>query len=200
MASSSRIEVEKFNGQNFELWKLKIEYLLVYREQWIAVCLSTMLIGMSMEYWEKLERRERSTIQLCLADLVLLNVLGEYSKKKLWDKLGSLYRSNSLVNKLFLINKLYLLRMSEGSSMTENLNVFNTIISHLSSVDIKITEDKKCIVLLCSFPYSWGILVMAIESNTTKLTLESMVASLLSKQMRRKNMEGSTKDALVVRG
>jgi hypothetical protein len=34
MASSSRIEIEKFNGQNFELWKLKIEDLLVDREQW----------------------------------------------------------------------------------------------------------------------------------------------------------------------
>jgi hypothetical protein len=29
MARSSRIEIEKFNGKNFELWKLKIEYLLV---------------------------------------------------------------------------------------------------------------------------------------------------------------------------
>jgi len=32
MEISSRIEIEKFNGQNFELWKLKIEDLLVYRE------------------------------------------------------------------------------------------------------------------------------------------------------------------------
>jgi hypothetical protein len=25
MESGSRIEIEKFNGQNFELWKIKIE-------------------------------------------------------------------------------------------------------------------------------------------------------------------------------
>ena len=37
MASSSRIEIEKFNGKNFELWKLKMEDLLVDKEQWIAV-------------------------------------------------------------------------------------------------------------------------------------------------------------------
>jgi hypothetical protein len=49
MASSSRIEIEKFNGQNFELWKLKIEDLLVDREQWTTVCPGTMLTGMSME-------------------------------------------------------------------------------------------------------------------------------------------------------
>jgi hypothetical protein len=37
MASSSRIEIEKFNGKNFELWKLKMEELLVDKEQWIVV-------------------------------------------------------------------------------------------------------------------------------------------------------------------
>jgi hypothetical protein len=36
MESNSRIEIEKFNGQNFELWKLKIEDLLVDREQWVV--------------------------------------------------------------------------------------------------------------------------------------------------------------------
>jgi hypothetical protein len=62
MASSSRIEIEKFNGQNFELWKLKMGDLLVDGEQWTTVCPGTQLTGMLMEEWEKLKRRERSTI------------------------------------------------------------------------------------------------------------------------------------------
>ena len=32
MESSSKVEIEKFNGQNFELWKLKMEDLLVDKE------------------------------------------------------------------------------------------------------------------------------------------------------------------------
>jgi hypothetical protein len=47
---------------NFDLWNLKIEYLLVDREQWTIVCLGTMPIVMSMEEWEILERRLMSTI------------------------------------------------------------------------------------------------------------------------------------------
>ena len=92
------------------------------------------------------------------------------------------------------------MRMSDGISMTEHLNAFNTILIQLLYVDIKITEEEKCIILLCYFTNSWDNLVMAIGSNTTTLVLEDMVASLLSEEMRRKNMEGSTKDALVVRG
>jgi hypothetical protein len=41
---------------------------------------------------------------------------------------------------------------------------------------------------------------VAIGSITTTLTLEDVVASLLLEEMRKKKMEGSTKDALVVRG
>jgi hypothetical protein len=37
MTSSSRIEIEKLNGKNLELWKIKMEELLVDKEKWIAM-------------------------------------------------------------------------------------------------------------------------------------------------------------------
>ena len=46
MASSSRIEIEKFNGKNFELWKLKMEDLIVDKEQWIIEDPGTKPTGM----------------------------------------------------------------------------------------------------------------------------------------------------------
>ena len=48
----------------------------------------------SQDDWDKLERRERSTIWLCLLDSVLLNIFGEDNAVKLWEKLGCLYQSN----------------------------------------------------------------------------------------------------------
>ena len=41
MASSSRIEIDNFNGKNFDLWKLKMEDILIDKEQWIVVDLGT---------------------------------------------------------------------------------------------------------------------------------------------------------------
>jgi hypothetical protein len=106
MASSSRINIEKFNDKNFELWKLKMEDLLVDKEQWIVVdpgtpstgtqptgthmtgtqptsaqTTSTPPTGMLKEDWEKLDIRPRSTIRLCLVDSVFLNVSGESISK-----------------------------------------------------------------------------------------------------------------------
>ena len=76
MASSSRVEIEKFNGHNFELQKLKMEGFLVDKEQWAVVDPGTKLAAMSLEYWEKLDRNMRNTIHLCLSDSVLLNDSG----------------------------------------------------------------------------------------------------------------------------
>jgi hypothetical protein len=62
MPSSSRIEIKKFNGKIFGIWKFKIEYLLVDQEQWEIVCLGTIPESMLREEWEKLEQREKSMI------------------------------------------------------------------------------------------------------------------------------------------
>jgi hypothetical protein len=94
---------------------------------------------MSKEDWNKLDRRAKSTI-LFLVDSMLLNVLRESTAKELWDKLGNLYQSNSLVNKFFLRNKLYHIRMEYGESMIDHLNSFITLVSQLIFVNITIAE------------------------------------------------------------
>ena len=68
MSNTSRIEIEKFNGQNFELWKLKMEDLLVDREKWVVIEPGTKPIGMLDEYLMKLNRKYQITIRLCHAD------------------------------------------------------------------------------------------------------------------------------------
>ena len=90
MTSSGKIKIEEFNGQSFELWKLKMEDLLVDKDQGIAVDSGTKPTGVSNEEWKKMDRKEKSTIRLCVLDLVLLNVSGEAIAKDLWDKLGTL--------------------------------------------------------------------------------------------------------------
>ena len=55
MASNLKMEIEKFNGKIFELWKLKMEDLLVDRDQWIAVDPCNAPIGTSTDDWKRMD-------------------------------------------------------------------------------------------------------------------------------------------------
>ena len=109
MASSSygRMEVEKFNGTNFELWKLKMEDMLEDRDLWKAVLHVVKPTTISQVEWDLKDQKAKGLIRLCLADSVLLNVLDEKIAYSLWTRLGSVYQAISLVNKLLLRKKLY---------------------------------------------------------------------------------------------
>ena len=49
MESNLKMEIEKFNGKSFELWKLKMEDLLVDKDQWITVDPGTAPTGTSTD-------------------------------------------------------------------------------------------------------------------------------------------------------
>ena len=95
---------------------------------------------------------------------------------------------------------MYNLRMKDGDSVTKHMNAFNTLVIQLLYVDIKISNEYKCIILFCSLLDSWDSLFIARGSNTTTLKFDEIVSSLLSKEMNRKNMEGQNGEVLLVRG
>jgi hypothetical protein len=74
--------------------------------------------------------------------------------------------------------------MRDGDSVAEHLNAFNIVVSQLVSVEIKISDEDKCISLMFFLPDSWDSLVVAIGSNTTALKFDEVVSSLLTKEMR----------------
>eukprot|EP00253_Pinus_taeda_P022008 PITA_22008 len=92
MASSGKIEINKFNGQRFELWKLKMENLLVDKYEWITVDSGAKPTEVSDQEWKKLERKAKNTIRLGVSYSVLLNVLREATTKALWNKKEGHYK------------------------------------------------------------------------------------------------------------
>lgn len=81
------MEVEKFNGSNFELWKLKMEDLLEDRDLGEAVSHAAKPTTISQADWDLKDRKAKGLIRLYLADLVLLNVLHEKIANSLWTRL-----------------------------------------------------------------------------------------------------------------
>ncbi|KAJ0076673.1 hypothetical protein Patl1_35991 [Pistacia atlantica] len=151
--------------------------------------------------WDKMDRKARGLIRICLEDSVLTNVMDQDTAKGLWQKLENMYLSKSLVNVLFRRKKLYNLRMHDGDSLAAHLDEFNTLVNQLLAVDVQLTEFEKVVTLLCSLPDTWDNLIVAIGGGgLTQMSWESVCSTLLAEDMRRRGSEGSSRDALTARG
>jgi hypothetical protein len=91
--------------------------------------------------------------------------------------------------------------MKEGTKIVDHLNVFNTLISQLTAMEVKFDDEDKAIMLLCSLPESWDHMVTTVWFNTTDaIDYDTIVGALLCEEMRKKsNKENSTTEAMVVR-
>jgi glucose-6-phosphate isomerase len=73
-------------------------------------------------------------IRLSLEASMDFNISKEKTMKELMDELAKLYKKTLTSNKVFLMKRLFNMNMSEGRSIADHLNEFNTVTNQLSSV------------------------------------------------------------------
>ena len=102
MADEGKQKVDKFNGQKFQLWKMKMEDYLYQEDLWKPLEGRTKKQGtMIDEDWEILDRKELGSIQLCLAPTVAFNITKAKMTEELMQTLAKLYESPLLQTRYF---------------------------------------------------------------------------------------------------
>ena len=75
MAEDGKFRVDKFNGQNFPLWKMQMEYYLYHKCLYLPLSKKTKKpTAMTDAKWEILDRKALGTVRLCLAVSVAFNI------------------------------------------------------------------------------------------------------------------------------
>ena len=78
MAEEGKFRVDKFNGQNYQLWKMQMEDYLYQKDLYLPLGgKEKQLAYMKDEEWEVLDRKALGTIPLCLASPVAFNISKE---------------------------------------------------------------------------------------------------------------------------
>ena len=72
----------------------------------------------------------------------------------------------NIPNKLYLKKQLYGLHMKEGTTMLKHLNFFNKVTSELLTVDVKIDEEDKVLILLSSLPEY--MIILSLPCSTVR--------------------------------
>lgn len=118
------------------------------------------------------------------------------------EEIEELYMTKSLANKLRLKERLYTIHMSEGTSVQSHLNEFNSIIVDIESLDVKIDDEDKVILLVVSLPPSFKhFKEIMFYGNHTSLSFENVKSNLLSKEKFDVDSRSEPKgEGLIVRG
>ena len=130
MAEEGKFRVDKFNGQNYQLWKMQMEDYLYQKDLYLPLGRKAKQPAtMKDEEWEVLDRKALGTIRVCLDSSVAFNILKEKTIEGVMSALSKLYEKPSASNKVFLMKRLFNMKMSEGGSITDHLNELNTLIN-----------------------------------------------------------------------
>ncbi|GJU39119.1 retrovirus-related pol polyprotein from transposon TNT 1-94 [Tanacetum coccineum] len=132
---------------------------------------------------------------------VLREVTGETSASGVWSKLKTLYMTKSLANKLYLKKKLYTFYMPVGRKISEHVDEFNKIVFDLANIEVKFKDEDLALLLLNSLTASYEHFVDTLLYGREALTLEDVMATLNSKEIKERSKEkGDDGEGLYVKG
>jgi hypothetical protein len=187
ISEDGKFSIEKFNAQNYQLWKMHMEYYLYHKDLFLPLGgIAKKTTAMKDEEWEILDRKALGMIRLRLAAWVAFNISKEKTTKGLMDALDKLYEKPSVSNKVFIMKRLFNMKMSEGGSVVDHLNDFNTVTNQLCFVKVNFDDEVRALLILCSLPKRWNDLVMVVSnsvSGSNTLKFDDVVGVILSEEM-----------------
>lgn len=189
--ADTRFSITKLNNTNFQIWKCKVELLLIKEDLWHTI--SSDRLAAPDEKWLKADRQARATVGLLVEDDQLRHIRDTSSAKEAWTALQSYHQKASLTNQVFLFKKICSMKLSENSDMESHLSAMLNSVDQLAALGETLKEKMIIALLLCSLPESYNTLITALETKSeNEITIELVKGKLLDEDRRRKNAKDHT--------
>ena len=102
MAEEGNFRVDKFNDQNYQLWKMQMEEYLYQKDLYLSLGgKEKQPTAMKDEEWEVLDRKALGAIRLRLASSLAFNISKEITTEGVMSALSKLYEKPSASNRYF---------------------------------------------------------------------------------------------------
>jgi len=86
---ATKFKIEKFNGSNFSLWKLKIRVVL--RKNNCQDAIDGRPADITNQKWKEMDYNAVANLHVAMAASVLSSIAEKKSAKEIWDALIKLY-------------------------------------------------------------------------------------------------------------
>ena len=100
--------------------------------------------------------------------------------------------------------RLYRFQLKRGNSVDDHLNAYTKLLADLVNVDVKIEDEDKACILLCSLPdEEYETFVLTLMTGKETLNYNNVSGAIINYELRRKEREpfkSESGEALSARG
>ena len=138
--------IDKFNGENFGLWKFRMEMVLSSMDLWEIVDKSEEAPPKDvdpkvMKDYNWRVKKAMSVIGLSLVDGQLAHIKSCKGPAEAWKTLCNIHETKSLSNILFVCRKFFTIKMQEGDDLMAHINRVKELADQLTSFEVPIRNE-----------------------------------------------------------
>ncbi|XP_024162529.1 uncharacterized protein LOC112169713 [Rosa chinensis] len=182
-SNSSEIRVPIFNGENFDLWMIKMRTMFISHELWSYVDegytvpeIENMSIAQKLELKKKIKKDAKALgiLQNSVSEEIFPRISNEETTKAAWDVLLLEFKGSEKVR---VVKLQYLRRDFEYTRMneTELLNDYSTrltdIVNQMKTYGESITEKRVVQKIFMSLNRKYDAIIYIIEETRDMETL-----------------------------
>lgn len=185
MADNTRVTITKLNNENYQVWKYKVELLLVKEDLWNVV--SEEPPAEPDAAWKRKDGQARATIGLLVEDNQFIHIREKTNARDTWNALKTYHQKATLTSKVYLLKRICSLKLTDDGNMEDHINNMLDLVNKLTALGEQLMDHLIVAMMLSSLPDSYNTLITALESRAEEdLTLDLVKGKLIDEYKRRK--------------
>lgn len=200
-----RTGITKLTNDNYDSWKLEVEFLLVREGLWKYVspgvkpeAAANGANAAVLAAWDEGDQKARATIGLLLTRSQHGHIRNTNSAKAVWDNLERQHQKKTLTTKVHLLKRICDMNYHDGDNIEEHLLEFEDLFEKLANAGTKLDEDLQVVLVFRSLPNSFDALTTTLENRSgDDLTLQLVKGKIINEVHKRR--ESSVVDPVVLK-
>ena len=154
--------VEKYNGTNFQLWKMHMQFIFQSQELWSIVNgTSSKDDAIDQNAWEMKDKTAAIAILNAISNLHRQELVSCLMSNAMWKQLITFHEKNSKECLISLQEEYYSYRLEPEESIISYISKLQKLTRQLTDCGKRITDQQLLSKIRCSLPSSYQPLFLA---------------------------------------
>ncbi|UYV84036.1 hypothetical protein LAZ67_X000937 [Cordylochernes scorpioides] len=180
-------QIQKFNGDNFHLWKFQMKIILEAKDLLSITDGSEVKSEIEdiakFSEWKTKDAKSKMLITTALEFKYLQQLVNCQTSAEMWKKLSTIYELKSETNKYLLQQRFFEYKMNPNDNIASHISKVETQAQQMKDLGEPISDVALITKIICSLPDKYKNLITAWDSvSSEEKTLENLTARLLKEE------------------